>query len=90
MGEADTVVWKCAECKQSDDVGGTNNKTTAVTSVCVHCGKPLCKYHEYEIVDDAFAEVPDAPTEDDAAVHCKDCRDGFHPGVPTLRDWQAR
>jgi hypothetical protein len=66
------MAWECAECN-SKESGGKK-----IDAVCHHCGKPLCREDQVEILDNAFSGA--APT----AIHCDSCRRKYHHGSPRL------
>lgn len=64
------------------------------TSVCHHCGMPVCEKHGWVVAsDDAFAgwagPLPGAaPLPDEVpAMHCRTCVEKFHPGATKRRGW---
>ena len=65
------MAWECAECNTSD-----------ITSVCHHCGKPLCAEDQVEIDDDAFSEEKGRSGRH--ALHCRACKEKFHPRANQL------
>jgi uncharacterized protein with PIN domain len=77
------MVWACADCLQSDEADSVSSRSVKVAAVCIHCGKALCDHHKFELAEDAFAEVSDALTADNEAMHCHECRRAYHP--ETLR-----
>jgi hypothetical protein len=70
------MAWKCVECVHAAD--GGDGRSSAVDAVCVHCGKPLCGQHKFEIVDEAFVLDPELGAKDNRAVHCEECRSRYH------------
>lgn len=72
------MAFECAECAPGESPG---NK---LSSVCHHCGKPLCKAHGRVVsTDRAFSDAPGKL--DRSAVHCDDCRRRHHPGAAWVR-----
>jgi hypothetical protein len=75
------VTWECTECNVDD-------RQNPIDGICHHCGKPLCRYDQVLIADDAFAAFAAFAGEaNQVAVHCKACRREHHPaGVPLGRE----
>ena len=65
------MIWECGNCSQPE------SRQLVVNAVCHHCGTPLCSDEQclYLLVDSAFG----GPIADRRAVHCKPCRDKYHP-----------
>lgn len=63
------MIWECGNCGQSE------SRQLIVNAVCHHCGAPLCREDQYVLVDSAFS----GPLADRRAVHCRSCRDEYHP-----------
>jgi hypothetical protein len=71
MAEADG--WTCGVCNA---VEGRRIEATdedvQVDAICHHCGKLLCRTHQYARIDEVFSQGGRAgPAE---AVHCIDCQ----------------
>jgi hypothetical protein len=65
------MIWECGNCSQPE------NRQLAVDAVCHHCGTPLCREDQYPLSDSAFSGP--IASQDRRAVHCKPCRDKYHP-----------
>lgn len=65
------MVWECGDCSQQE------SRQLAVDAVCHHCGKLLCRDDQYRLQDPSFRGQ--FGSRERIAVHCRDCRDAFHP-----------
>jgi hypothetical protein len=82
------MAWECSDCNAREDEQGA----VVVDAVCHHCGKPLCRAHQVNVVlDDAFtasgltavglAALP--ALQGLGAVHCDSCgRTHHNQGLP--------
>jgi len=71
---------KCANGEGKDD---------SLIYVCHHCAVPICAEHGWVIpADDAFAESETPVAR--AAMHCGDCAEDFHRGIPRHHQWTAQ
>jgi hypothetical protein len=73
------MAWECAECLRNQ-----------MTTVCHHCGKPLCGEHVVVIVDDALSGdegtvTTRAHTLSGRARHCADCQKQHHPRAQVVK-----
>jgi hypothetical protein len=64
------VSWECAECNASE------GSEVRVDGVCHHCGKPLCRGDQVQIIDFVFAGGSGDLGQ--MAVHCRPCRNDHH------------
>jgi hypothetical protein len=65
------MIWECGVCSQPE------SRQLIIDAVCHHCGTPLCREHQYRPWDSAFSGP--IASDDRRAVHCRDCRDRYHP-----------
>jgi NMD protein affecting ribosome stability and mRNA decay len=70
------MAWECDFCKKE------------MSAVCHHCGRPLCRAHGAVIEDEVFA-ASDAQAAPTTAVHCRQCKDKYHPRIQDLESQHA-
>jgi hypothetical protein len=66
------MTWECSECHRPEGKG------VRIDAVCHHCGKPLCLDDRVLISDNVFSELGAE------AVHCRSCKNEYHPREITL------
>jgi hypothetical protein len=65
------MIWECGNCSQPE------SRQLVIDAACHHCGTPLCREDQYLLRDSAFSGF--IASHDRRAVHCKPCRDEYHP-----------
>jgi hypothetical protein len=63
--------WECGYCGSVEGIDGV-----MIEAVCHHCGKPLCRLHRLEFLDEVFGQEP-GPL-GSHAYHCSDCKKAYH------------